>query len=137
MKEKIVGKPKIPKTKKENKSKIIAVDFDGVLSKAGWPNVGKPDKKVFKWLKERQRKGDKLILWTCRTGDMLNDALLFCLCNGLTFDAINENLQSTIDFMNGDTRKIFANLYLDDRNVTLRQVHYPKFIRALLPDFRK
>lgn len=37
--------------------------------------------------------------------------------HGLKFDAVNENLPEVIELMGGDSRKIFANEYIDDKNV--------------------
>ena len=59
--------------------------------------------------------GDRLILWTCRSGEQLEEALFFCMARGLVFDAVNENLPETIEQCGGDSRKIFADLYIDDR----------------------
>ena len=71
--------------------KIIAVDFDGTLCENNWPGLGKPNKNLIEYLKDRQQRGDKLILWTCRTGDSLKVALNWCsLFHELAFDAVNE-----------------------------------------------
>lgn len=46
---------------------IIAVDFDGCLASAGtWPEVGKPNEALINWLICLRKRGDKVILWTCR-----------------------------------------------------------------------
>ena len=71
------------------------------------------------YLKDRQSNGDKLILWTCRIDEMLDNAVRWCRNKGLIFDAVNENLPSVIAEFGTDTRKIFANEYIDDRNVWL------------------
>lgn len=98
-------------------NKIIAVDFDGTLCKDRWPGIGKPNTELFAALilakKELQT---KVILWTCRRDDLLTEAVAFCKEYGLTFDAINENLPEVIERMHGDSRKIYADLYIDDRN---------------------
>ena len=98
-------------------NKIIAVDFDGTLCKDRWPGIGKPNTELFAALilakKELQA---KVILWTCRRGDLLSEAVAFCKEYGLKFDAINENLPEVIEWMHGDSRKIYADLYIDDRN---------------------
>lgn len=36
---------------------------------------------------------------------------------GLTFDAVNENLPDMIALYGNNCRKVFANGYIDDRNV--------------------
>ena len=97
--------------------KIIAVDFDGTLCENKWPEIGKPNTKLIEYLKEQKAAGNKAILWTCRTGNLLTDANWWCHAYGLWFDAVNENLPEVIEKMGGDSRKIFAHEYIDDRMV--------------------
>ena len=56
--------------------------------------------------------------FTCREGKYLASALQFCHQNGLTFDAINSDVPSSVKWK-GKTRKPFAHIYVDDRNVTI------------------
>lgn len=60
-------------------SKIIAVDFDGTLCENKWPEIGEANEDMIYYLRKRQAEGDKLILWTCRVGDMLRKAINWCL----------------------------------------------------------
>lgn len=100
--------------------KIIAVDFDGTLCTNKWPDIGEPNLSIIEWLKQAQLTGNKLILWTCRTGEMLNEALGWCLDHGLYFDAINCNVPESIARFGGDSRKVFADLYIDDKSLAIR-----------------
>ena len=59
--------------------------------------------------------GAKLILWTNRQGERLDEALKWCAVRGLAFDAVNENLPEVVRAFGGDTRKIYADEYLDDK----------------------
>lgn len=102
------------------KHKIIAVDFDGTLCENKWPEIGKPNTELIAYLTKRQKAGDKLILWTCRVGERLENAVRWSAEQGLIFDAVNENLPETLEWM-GDSRKIFANEYIDDRNFSFKQ----------------
>lgn len=95
--------------------KTIAVDFDGVLCKNEYPKIGEPDNKLISELIERQKNGDKLILWTCRRGIYLAQAVKWCKNKGLTFDAVNKNLPEYVEKFGGDTRKVFADEYIDDK----------------------
>lgn len=97
------------------KSKIIAVDFDGTLCENKCPDIGRPNKDMLNYIKKRRRNGCKIILWTCRTGKMLEDAVAWCKEQGLEFDAVNENLPEILEEFGGDSRKIFAHIYIDDR----------------------
>lgn len=97
--------------------KIIAVDFDGTLCENSWPEIGEPNEELIEYLRNRKKDGDKLILWTCRVEDMLQKAVEWCKERNLVFDAVNENLPEIIENFGSDTRKIFANEYIDDRNI--------------------
>ena len=105
---------------KANKEVIIATDFDGTLVEAKrFPKFGKPTL----WFHIAKKLQDnfpniKLILWTCREGKYLESAITFCHQNGLMFDAINSDVPSSIKWK-GKTRKPFAHIYVDDRNVTI------------------
>lgn len=41
---------------------------------------------------------------------------------GLVFDAVNEPLPEQIKRWGNDTRKIYADYYIDDKNMTIAQV---------------
>jgi len=97
------------------KTLTIAVDFDGTIVEHKYPQIGKELSFAIDTLKELQKKGHKLILWTYRTGKELEEAVGFCKERGLEFYAVNRNypeekLTETVG------RKILADLYIDDRN---------------------
>lgn len=95
---------------------IAAVDFDGLLVENKFPEIGKIRQCMFDAIKSLQERGWKIILWSCRTEDMLSEAVAFCTNHGLLPDAVNENIEEVKEYFGGDTRKVFANIYLDDRN---------------------
>ena len=105
---------------KEQMSKlpyIIAVDFDGTLVEDKFPAIGKPIEKNWELLRKAQQGGAKIILWTSRDHERLDDAVKFCNERELYFDAINENLAECRVLFNNDTRKVYANEYWDDKAV--------------------
>ena len=95
---------------------IIAVDFDGTLCENKWPEIGMPNEELIEYLKKRQTNGEKLILWTNRVGNRLDEAVKWSAEKGLVFDAVNENLPEIVEAFGVDSRKIFANEYIDDRD---------------------
>lgn len=98
---------------------IYGIDFDGTITKhSRYPEIGEPRTEFIEWLKAKKAEGVKLILWTCRVGKLLDEAVEFCRKQGLEFDAVNENLPEIIEAFGGDTRKIFANKYIDDASAT-------------------
>jgi len=101
---------------------IIAVDFDCTLytGKDVYPGMGEPNLKLIGFLRNRQDAGDKIILWTCRSNlnedkNDLDLAVEWCKEFGLEFDAVNDNIQEMKDLV-GDTRKIIADVYIDDKS---------------------
>ena len=97
--------------------KIIAVDFDGTIVTDKFPEIGEPNYDLINWLIGYQSKGGKLILWTSRNGDALPKAVEFCKSLGLEFNAVNENLKEVQEKWKGDTRKVLADYYLDDKAI--------------------
>jgi len=108
---------------------IIAVDFDGTLCEHRFPDIGKPIKEVIRLVKDAKDSGCKLILWTCREGEPLKEALQWCEEEGIKFDAVNENIPEN-QGLSYAHRKIVADYYWDDRafGITdLRKMHDMKF----------
>ena len=100
--------------------KVIAVDFDGTLCESRWPEIGEPKRAVIARLKAEQAAGAKVLLWTCQTGNLLQHAVEFCEAFGIHPDAINENLPERIAAYGGDSRKVSADEYWDDKSVLIR-----------------
>lgn len=97
---------------------IYAVDFDGTLSLGHcWPEVGEENKPLFEFLIREQAAGAKVILWTNRSGSLLMGAKEYCKHRGLKFDAVNENLPEIIELYGSDSRKIYADCYIDDKAI--------------------
>jgi hypothetical protein len=99
--------------------RTIAIDFDGTLCELAYPCIGHPRLDVIDMAISEQLKGSYIILWTCRTGRRLLEAVAWCKKYGLEFDAVNENIQDNIDEYGSDCRKVFAHEYWDDKAVRL------------------
>ena len=95
------------------KSKTIAVDFDGTIVEHKYPSIGKEMLFAFDTLKALQKKGHKLILWTFREGDTLIEAVEYCKQNGVEFYAVNKSFPEE-NFDLSISRKINADLFIDD-----------------------
>ncbi len=100
---------------KTGEALTIAVDFDGTIVEHEYPKIGKELPFAIDALKALRKKGHKLILWTYRTGEELDQAVDFCHNRGLEFYAINRNYPEE-KFTTNTGRKILADLYIDDRN---------------------
>lgn len=109
----------------------IAIDFDGCLCVNAYPRIGAPNWAVIARAKERQAAGAGLILWTCREGQLLQDAVAACQSWGLTFDSINESLPDWINTFGTRPRKVGATEYWDDRAVRLPVSNEPLTLAEL------
>lgn len=101
---------------REKNIQIIAVDFDGTLCVDCYPGIGMPNLPLIYLLKQLRKQGKQVILWTCRCGIRLQEAVEWCRGFGLEFDAVNENVPNTLERYGTESRKISADVYVDDRS---------------------
>lgn len=94
----------------------IAVDFDGTIVEGAYPKIGKEKTFAIDTLRQLQREGNRIILWTSREGKELEEALAFCHDRGLDFYAVNRNEPEDALFSTHST-KVIADIYIDDRNL--------------------
>ena len=95
----------------------IAIDFDGTIVTHAYPAIGKPIPFAIETLKKLQKEDHhQLILWTCREGELLQEAIDYCAARGLEFYAVNSNFpEETSDIISA--RKLEEDLFIDDRNL--------------------
>ena len=93
----------------------IAVDFDGTIVEHKYPEIGKERPFAIESLKRLSQKGHRLILWTAREGELLEDAVNFCRERGLEFYAVNSDGPLFEGEINA--RKLRVDLFIDDRNL--------------------
>lgn len=94
---------------------IIAVDFDGVIVKDAFPEIGDPNWRIVTALWRLKHTEHELVLWTCRVGDRLKEALQWCKDHDLEFTSINEATPSNLQEFGTDPRKVYADIYIDDK----------------------
>jgi len=95
----------------------IAVDFDGTIVEHRYPEIGKELLFAFDTLKALQKQKHQLILWTYRAGKELEEAVEYCRENGIEFYAVNKSYPEEEFDEEYASRKIEADLFIDDRNV--------------------
>lgn len=106
------------------KYKVIAVDIDETIvsSRNTYPDIERVDKRAIDVLNKYRSKGGKLILWTLRTDNHLDIALRVLKNSGLTWDAVNTNVQEKVDEWEAKypnmtySPKIAYDLCIDDKN---------------------
>lgn len=96
---------------------IIAVDFDGTVVEHRYPVIGKELPFATATLRQLMEDGHRLILWSVREGDLLQEAVDFCEQRGVTFFAVNRDFEEEDGTGKHYSRKIKADLFIDDRNV--------------------
>lgn len=97
---------------------VIAVDFDGTIVEHRYPSIGKELPFAIETLLKLKEEGHRLILWTVREGELLDEAVEFCRKRGLEFYAINRDYpEEEQEHNNHFTRKLKADLWIDDRNL--------------------
>ena len=96
---------------------VISIDFDGTVVEHRYPKIGEEIPHATETLRKLMEDGHKLVLWTVREGRLLNEAVEWCRERGVEFSAINETLRADTGEHNHNTRKIDADLYIDDCNI--------------------
>ncbi len=97
---------------------VIAVDFDGTIVEHRYPEIGKEVPFAIQTLKMLIKEQHRLILWTVREGELLDDAVEWCRQRGVEFWAINKDYpEEEKENNNNYSRKLKADLFIDDRNV--------------------
>lgn len=91
---------------------IIAVDYDGTLETNGAVNA-----LLVERLRRDQLRGACVILWTCRAGARLAEALQRLAEHGFRPSLVNANAPAAVARLGYDPRKIIADVYIDDKAV--------------------
>lgn len=98
------------------KSLLIAVDFDGTIVEDAYPKVGKAKPFAIETIKMLQNDGHRIILWTYRHGRTLREAVEFLEKSGIPPYAVNSSYPEEDSHPSDVSRKINADLFIDDRN---------------------
>ena len=105
--------------------KTIAVDFDGTICFSRWPELGTPNAPLIQKLIELRESGAcMLVLWTCREGELLENAVRWCAQQGLVFDAVNDNLPEAKAYWGNNSRKISYDLLIDDKSIQPKNLEF-------------
>ncbi len=98
--------------------KILAIDFDGTIVEDRFPGIGKMIPGAKSVINSFYEEGNTVIIWTSRTGADLESAIAWLNDNGIKYHYINESCPDNVAQFGGtDTRKIFADIYIDDKGL--------------------
>ena len=96
----------------------IAVDFDGTIVTHEYPKIGREIPFATDTLKMLIRDRHRLILWSVREGQLLQDAVDWCRERGVEFWAVNKDYpEESLENNNHFSRKLKADYFIDDRNI--------------------
>lgn len=96
---------------------VIAVDFDGTIVEHRYPEIGREIPFAIETLKKLIEDRHRLVLWTVREGKLLDEAVEYCRKRGVEFYAVNGNYQEEKHGNSDFTRKINADVFIDDKNL--------------------
>lgn len=96
---------------------IISIDFDGTIVEDHYPDIGKLMPGAKESVRRLHENGNLIIINTCRDGQLLLEAINFLLEHDIPFDRVNDNLPRNTREYESNSRKVFADIYIDDRNL--------------------
>ncbi len=99
---------------------VIAVDFDGTICENKYPMIGKLKNGVREVINKLVDNDNcEIIIWTCREGEYLKDAIFFLTENSIPYHYLNDNCNwAKEEFSNNaNCRKVYADLYVDDKAI--------------------
>lgn len=96
----------------------IAVDFDGTIVEHRYPEIGNELPFATETLKMLIAEHHKLILWTVREDNLLQEAVDWCKERGVEFYAVNRDYpEESLENNNHFSRKLKVDMWIDDRNI--------------------
>ena len=117
----------------KNCKPIIAVDFDDTITKyRPYPERAPLDKIAFKYLSKLHNFGFRIILWTAREGLDYNDAYQRCV-NEFKMPFIENGMDN---LKKGETGKISAQFYIDDRSYVNGAIPWRKIYKFLMKKYK-
>lgn len=112
---------------------LVAIDFDGTITKKDdFINTKiEFDRKAVKYIKKIRKLPVKLILWTCRENEKLEQAVNELKNIGIEFDYLNQD-----NGKRGIHKKISAEFYIDDR-ANDHKIRWRKIYKQIKKEVKK
>lgn len=96
---------------------IVGIDFDGTIVRGKFPAIDSLMPDAHEYINKLKADGHYLIINTCRSGQQVIEAINYLLECGIPFDRFNDNEPTNIAQYNSNSRKIYAHVYVDDKQV--------------------
>jgi len=94
---------------------IIAIDFDLTICMSNYPELGMQRNGASLVMNSLIKEGYGIVVNTCREMLPLADAIKWMEANDIPYHYLNCNFPHLIEFYGSDSRKISADLYVDDK----------------------
>lgn len=104
-----------------DKKKVFAIDFDGTICESAFPKIGAPKEKMIAFIRRIKAAGGTVVIWTCREGETLANAIKWLKEHKVPYDHVNSNPKA-----NFDSRKIYADYYVDDKAISADDIDNEK-----------
>ena len=128
-------------TEKYIQENILAVDFDGTcvyprdVHASNFAEIDVPH--AVRVLRRFVKHGWKIVLWTCRNQEFISEAeqwfadrnILLMSINVNNIESMHPNYRDYFD-REGSSPKVFANIYVDDRNIAFCNLPYVDWLRV-------
>lgn len=96
---------------------IICIDFDDTIVETNKDfSINKLRENAKEVINKWYMLGAYIIIWTCRTDETQLTAELFLKENGILYDKINEQSVYTSIEWPGNSRKVYGDIYIDDKD---------------------
>ena len=96
---------------------IIAIDSDGTICRSPFPTIEGTMPGAKEVISRLHAGGHYIIIWTCRTGQNLLDAVNWMLKEGIPFDRVNDHNPDNLARYGDGGKKVYAHCYIDDKNL--------------------
>lgn len=87
---------------------IICIDFDGTLCQSKFPELGPTMPGAIEVMKQLKADGHYLIIWTCRCGERLLEAINWLLEHDIPFDRINDHNPDNMKLYGEGGKKVYG-----------------------------
>lgn len=94
---------------------LFAIDLDGTIVEESFPEIGQLKPHAIRVMKRIKENGGKIAIWTSRSTSQAGKVQKFLAENNIPYDVYNEPFPEIKEKYEATSRKVFADIYIDDR----------------------
>jgi hypothetical protein len=96
----------------------FGIDFDGTIVTDGvFPEIGNLKPHAKRVIDKIVEHGGRVAIWTCRSGYREMLVRDWLIDNQIPFETLNEPFADVVEIYGNGGRKIFCDVYIDDRSL--------------------